>query len=148
MDFTMSWVKPDPSDYQDGIQLPNNYKIEIATGTLPYSWHSYDCDIWGAMTNCNLSTTRLMQPPFNLKNGDPVLTRLYAVNDAGTSAPNECFDLATKIRTKPCVPMNFRRDYSNALDENNTVGNAAADQLCFIWDTCVEDNEVMYKLYK
>jgi len=145
----MAWAKPDPDDYQDGIQLPNNYKIEIATGpSSGYVWHSYDCDIWGAMTSCNLSTTRLMQPPFNLRNGDAVVTRLYAMNDAGMSTPDECPDLSTKIRTKPCVPMNFRRDYSNALDENNNVGNPNADNLCFIWDTCVDDPTVMFKLYK
>jgi len=146
----MSWTKPNENTigYEAGVMLPNNYKIEIATGSASaYVWQPYDCDIWGAMTDCNLSTTRLMQPPFNLRNGDPVMTRLAAINDAGTGTFSSCNLNDVKIRTKPCVPMNFRRDYTNPEDESNTVGNVDGEDLCFKWNTCSSDSTVMFIMY-
>jgi hypothetical protein len=68
------------------------------------------------MEQCPLSTSRLMQAPFNLVNGDSVQTRLYALNDAGQSPVDECTELDAKIRTNPCVPTNFRRDTENVND--------------------------------
>jgi len=99
------------------------------------------------MTDCPLSTTRLMSPPYSLGVGDAVVTRLFAENDAGKSDPDVCLDESTTIRTNPCVPMNFRRDSTNAEDELFAGASGPGSKLCYVWDKCRGDTTVNYKLY-
>jgi hypothetical protein len=114
LDFDLNWTRPTTA--QDGIQLPNNYRVQIEAASG--AWEDYQCEIWGSMEQCPLSTTRLMQPPFSLKNGMPIHTRLYALNDAGTSPFSECMSNSAVIRTNPCVPTRLVRDTSNSLDKD------------------------------
>jgi hypothetical protein len=114
LDFDLNWTRPTTA--QDGIQLPNNYRVQIEAASG--AWEDYQCEIWGSMEQCPLSTTRLMQPPFSLKNGMPIHTRLYALNDAGTSPFSECTSNSAVIRTNPCVPTRLVRDTNNSLDKD------------------------------
>jgi len=88
-----------------------------------------------------------MSPPYSLGVAAPVVTRITAVNNAGNSDADVCSDESTKIRTNPCVPMNFRRDSSNPDDELYTGASGAGDKLCYVWDKCRDDSTVLYTLY-
>lgn len=96
------------------------------------------------MNECDLSTTVLMQEPFNLKQNDAVLPRYAARNAIGLSDWAECVETTTsaKIRTNACTPSNLVRDTTNADDKAN-----GGSKLCFTWDKCVDDNLVMFKFY-
>lgn len=96
------------------------------------------------MNECDLSTTALMQEPFNLKQNDAVLPRYAARNAIGLSGWAECVETSTsaKIRTNACTPSNLVRDTTNADDKAS-----GGLKLCFKWDKCVDDNTVMFKFY-
>ena len=94
------------------------------------------------MNECDLSTTVLMQSPFNLKPNDLVVPRYSAVNAVGNSDPAVCATPTAFIRTNACKPTNLVRDETNTDDK--AMGGS---KLCFKWDNCVDDDTVMFKFY-
>jgi len=133
-DFELNWTN-DPAAKVD------NYKVQVKGSDNKF--HDYLCEIWGDMNSCDLSTTLLMESPYNLNTNDLVETQLAAINENGSSEYSACVGSTTKIRTKACTPNNFQRDHDDPQDIGHVDGGE--DKLCFKWDKCIDDNTVMFE---
>ena len=126
----INWAAP----YDSGSPIAEyDIQLQVRPGIL-ISLTGVFCDKDPALTSCTVPMKGLLKEPFNMKAGDRVILRAFAVNEAGRSKPSAVTQSDTRIIAVP------------AALSAPTLAKETTDSMLIKWEAS-EASDVVYEVY-